>query len=611
MTEQVTTAPRIPLRDFFRNPEKSGFQISPDGKHISFTQPYENRMNVFVQNRETGETVQVTFEKDRDIAGYFWGSNNRILFIRDFGGDENFLLYAVDHTGENLDCLTPFENVRVGIVDELEEIDNEILISINQRNPEVFDVCRINIKTGAMEIVAENPGNVAGWLTDHEGKIRIAITSDGVNQSILYRRTEQDDFKTILTTNFRESVSPLFFDFKNENIYAASNIGRDKSAIIEFDIENGKETGVLFEHPEVDVDNLSFSKKRKVLTAISYTTWKRERKFLDAQTEELFKRLAQKLGKYEIGIADMDKAEEIFIVRTWSDRSLGAYYIYDFKADVLKKLADLSPWLNEDDLCEMKPIQYQSRDGLTIHGYLTLPKGVEPKGLPVVVNPHGGPWVRDTWTYNPEVQFLANRGFAVLQVNYRGSTGYGRKFWEASFKQWGKAMQDDVTDGVNWLIEQGIADPKRVGIYGGSYGGYCTLAGLAFTPDLYACGVDFVGVSNLFTFMKTIPPYWKPFLEMMYEMVGNPEKDIELLRSASPVFHVDKIKAPLFIAQGAKDPRVNVDESDQMVKALRERGVEVPYLVKENEGHGFRNEENKFEFYEAMEEFLEKHLLKK
>jgi dipeptidyl aminopeptidase/acylaminoacyl peptidase len=611
MTNEPTTAPRIPLRDFFKNPEKSGFQISPDGKHISFTQPYENRMNVFVQNRETGKTVQVTFEKDRDIAGYFWGSNERILFIRDNGGDENFLLYAVDHTGDNLDCLTPFENVRVGIVDELEEIDDEILISMNQRNPEVFDVVRMNIKTGEMKIVAENPGNIAGWVTDHDGKIRIALQSDGVNNSLLYRKTEDEDFKTILTTNFRENVSPLFFDFKNEHIYASSNIGRDKSAIIEFDIENGKETRVIFEHPEVDVESMSFSKKRKVLTAISYTTWKRERKFLDAQSEELFKKLQEKLTGYEIGITNSDKAEEIFIVRTWSDRSLGAYYLYDFKNDVLKKLADLSPWLDENELCEMKPIQYTSRDGLTIHGYLTLPKGVEPKNLPVVVNPHGGPWVRDAWTYNPEIQFLANRGFAVLKINYRGSTGYGRKFWEASFKQWGKAMQDDVTDGVNYLIEQGIADPKRVGIYGGSYGGYCTLAGLAFTPDLYACGVDYVGVSNLFTFMKTIPPYWKPFLEMMYEMVGNPEKDVELLKSASPVFHVDKIKAPLFIAQGAKDPRVNVDESDQMVKALRERGVEVPYMVKENEGHGFHNEENRFEFYEAMEKFLEEHLLKK
>ena len=259
-------------------------------------------------------------------------------------------------------------------------------------------------------------------------------------------------------------------------------------------------------------------------------------------------------------------------------------------------------------MAEMKPITYAARDGLTIHGYLTLPVGAEAKNLPVVVNPHGGPWARDRWGFNPEVQFLANRGYAVLQTNFRGSTGYGRAFWEASFRQWGLRMQDDITDGVNYLIEQGIADPEHVAIYGGSYGGYATLAGLAFTPDLYACGVDYVGVSNLFTFLQTIPPYWKPMLEMMYEMVGNPEELKEQFEQTSPALQADKIKAPLLIAQGAKDPRVNVAESDQIVEALRQRGVEVAYLVKENEGHGFHNEENRFEFYEAMEQFLAEHL---
>ncbi len=255
----------------------------------------------------------------------------------------------------------------------------------------------------------------------------------------------------------------------------------------------------------------------------------------------------------------------------------------------------------------MKPITYRSRDGLTIHGYLTLPRGGG-RNLPMVVNPHGGPWARDSWGYNPELQFLANRGYAILQVNFRGSTGYGRKFWEASFKQWGRTMQDDVSDGVAYAIKEGVADRKRVAIYGASYGGYATLAGLAFTPELYACGVDYVGVSNLFTFMKTIPPYWKPMLDMLHEMVGDPEQDKELLAAVSPVLHADKIRAPLFIAQGAKDPRVNKDESDQMVAALKKRGIDVEYMVKENEGHGFHNEENRFEFYEAMERFLDKHL---
>jgi dipeptidyl aminopeptidase/acylaminoacyl peptidase len=259
-------------------------------------------------------------------------------------------------------------------------------------------------------------------------------------------------------------------------------------------------------------------------------------------------------------------------------------------------------------MAEMKPISYVTRDGITIHGYLTLPVGGSGKNLPLVVNPHGGPWVRDSWGFNPEVQFLASRGYAVLQMNYRGSTGYGRKFWEASFKQWGKKMQDDISDGVKYVVDQGIANAKKVCIYGGSYGGYATLAGLAFTPELYACGVDYVGVSNLFTFMKTIPAYWKPELDRLHEMVGDPDKDKELLTAASPVFHVDRIRAPVLVAQGRQDPRVNIDESNQIVAALQKRGVAVKYLIKDDEGHGFHNEENRFDFYAAMEQFLATYL---
>lgn len=259
-------------------------------------------------------------------------------------------------------------------------------------------------------------------------------------------------------------------------------------------------------------------------------------------------------------------------------------------------------------MASVKPVEYKSRDGLTIHGYLTLPKGIEAKNLPVVINPHGGPWARDSWGYNGETQFLANRGYAVLQMNFRGSTGYGKEFWLKGAKEWGKKMQDDITDGVQWLITEGIADPKRVAIYGGSYGGYATLAGVAFSPDLYCCAVDYVGVSNMFTFMKTIPPYWEPYKAMFYELVGDPVKDSALLAEVSPAFHADKIKAPLFIAQGANDPRVNKAESDQMVEALKKRGIEVEYMVKDDEGHGFANEKNSIDFYKAMESFFARHL---
>ena len=602
---------RIPLRDFFRNPEKTSYRISLDGRFVSHTEPYERRMNVFVEPRgEMGQrkAVRVTSETTRDITSYGWKNNDTLVYVRDFDGDENFHLFAVDREGKNARDLTPFPGVKVEIVDELVEVDNELLIGMNQRDPQCFDVYRVNVMTGAMQLVAENPGDIVQWQTDHTGAVRIAIRSDGVNNTLLYRDKEGEDFREVITTSFKESLSPLFFTFDNSAIYAASNLGRDRMAIVKYDVANNRELEVIYEHPEVDIAGLDFSRKRNVLTLASYTTWKLQREFLDETTKTLYAQLAAKLPNFEISIVDHTKDEQVFIVKTSSDRSMGAFYLYDFTADKLEKLADVAPWLPAEQLAPMKPISYTTRDGLTINGYLTLPIGKEAKNLPIVVNPHGGPWVRDEWRYNPEVQFLVSRGYAVLQVNYRGSTGYGRKFWESSFKQWGRKMQDDVSDGVLWLIKEGIADPKRVAIYGGSYGGYCTLAGLTFSPELYACGIDYVGVSNLFTFMKTIPPYWTPFLESMYEMVGNPEKDKELLTAASPVFHVDKIRAPLFVIQGAKDPRVNIEESNQIVEALRKRGIDVPYLVKENEGHGFRNEENRFEVYEAMEAFLEKHV---
>lgn len=605
-----TMVKQIPVRDFFKNPEQAGYSVSPNGKFIAYEKPYQSRMNVFVRPIDGTQETRLTGETARDISGYFWKGNDRIIYLKDFGGDENFHLFSVDLKGENLKDLTPFEGVLAQVVDDLEEHETDMLIGLNKRNKEIFDVYRLNVVTGEMKMVAENPGNITGWVTDHEGRIRVASTTDGVNTTLLYREDETKPFKSVLTTTFKEGVTPLFFTFDNKYLYATSNLNRDKYAIVKFDIANGKELELIYENPEVDVSSMSYSRKRKVLTSIVYTMWKTERKFLDKTAEDRYKKVVAKLPGKEVSFTDMDKDENLFVVRTYSDRSLGSYYLYDSSKDKLTKLADVSPWINENDLVEMKPVKYTSRDGLTINGYLTLPKG-QSKNLPVVINPHGGPWYRDEWGYNPEVQFLANRGFAVLQMNFRGSVGYGRKFWEASFKQWGKKMQDDVTDGVQWLIKEGIADPKRVAIYGGSYGGYTTLAGITFTPDLYAAAVDYVGVSNLFTFMKTIPPYWKPFLEMIYEMVGHPEKDKELLASASPVMFADKIKTPLLIAQGAKDPRVNKDESDQMVAALKKRGVEVEYIVKENEGHGFGNEENRFEFYEAMERFLTKHLMKK
>jgi dipeptidyl aminopeptidase/acylaminoacyl peptidase len=608
LNENILKAKQIPLEDFFKNPEKSSYQISPNGDYFSFMAPYKSRMNIFIQKRGDSNSVQLTFEEDRDVSGYFWPNDNQIMFLKDDGGDENYHLFGVEIDGSNLVSYTDFEGVRAQIIDDLPGQDNFVVIGLNKRNKQVFDPYRLKLSSGELTMIAENPGNIQGWMFDHNGKLRIATAIvDGVNQSILYRENEEEEFKTIITTNFKEGFSPQFFTFDNKNIIGSSNLGRDKSAIVEFDPLTAKEVKVLYANDDYDVNGVGYSKKRKVITAAYYNSWKSERHYFDSVSKTTFENIQQQLPGYEIGLTGVNKEENTLIVRTYSDKSLGAYYIYTTVDNKLEKIVEVSPWIDENQMSNQLPINYKSRDGLNINGYLTLPKGYTmetAKNLPIVINPHGGPWARDGWGFNPEIQFLANRGYGVLQMNFRGSTGYGREFWEASFKKWGREMQDDITDGTKWLIEEGIADSNRIAIYGGSYGGYATLMGLVKEPNLYAAGVDYVGVSNMFTFMKTIPPYWEPMLEMMYEMVGDLEKDSNMLREVSPVFHVDKIKAPLFIAQGRNDPRVNVDESDQIVEAMKKRGVNVEYLVKDDEGHGFRNEENRFEFYRAMEKFL-------
>jgi dipeptidyl aminopeptidase/acylaminoacyl peptidase len=570
--------------------------------------PWERRLNVFVRDLDSGEETRVTDATERDIGGFLWANDDRLIYVQDRGGDENFRLYAVGRDGSNRLDLTPYDNVKCDIVDDLEDVDDEILFQMNRRNPEIFDVYRLNVHTGEMEMVAENPGNVQRWIPDHDGKLRMATTTDGVNTAILHRAREEDDWRTVATYNFKESATPLFFTFDGEAAYVASNVGRDKTAIFAYDLATGKEGRLLYENPEVDVWTLLQSRKRKVVTGVTYETDKPAYHFFDERRERIQEFLDEQLPGRFNAIVSSSKDETRYVVNSSSDRTLGSYHLLDAERMEVTRLFDISPWLREEDMAEMRPVSYESRDGLTIHGYLTLPPGAEPKDLPMVVHPHGGPWHRDSWGFDPEAQFLANRGYAVLQMNFRGSTGYGRKFMEASFGQWGLAMQDDVTDGVEWAVREGFADPDRLAIYGGSYGGYATLSGVTKTPDLYACAVSYVGVSNLFTWIEAIPPYWKPYLEMMYEMVGHPDEDAERFRATSPFFHADRIKAPLLVAQGANDPRVRKEESDQIVEALRSRGVEVEYLVKDDEGHGFRNEENTFEFYRALERFLAAHL---
>jgi dipeptidyl aminopeptidase/acylaminoacyl peptidase len=603
-------APVLPMEDFFKDAEKIGYRISPNGEMVIFRAPFQGRMNVFVQKLGDTTATPITRETERSIYDAFWESDNRIIYTKDQGGDENMHVLSVKPDGAGLIDHTPFEKVQATVVDILEDRPDELLIQHNKRNPQIFDVYLLNTATGEMKMVAENPGNITSWVTDHDGKIRAAVTTDGVNSSLLYRNTEQDQFKTVITTNFKETLSPLIFTFDNKNLICLSNLGRDKVALVEFDPLTAKEIKMIYENPDADISGLDYSKPRKVLTVVYYETDKAQKYFLDEETRKIDSLIQAKIPNYCFQITRKSKDESILLAYTYSDKYFGGYYMYNTKSGDFLKLADFKPWLKEEDMAEMKTITYQTRDGLTIQGYLTLPKGIEPKNLPVVVNPHGGPWARDSWGFNPEIQFLANRGYAVLQMNFRGSTGYGRKFWEASFKQWGRTMQNDITDGVKWLISQGIADSNRIAIYGGSYGGYATLAGITLTPELYTCAVDYVGVSNMFTFMNTIPPYWEPYRVMMQEMVGDPVKDSLMLAEVSPVFLVKNIKCPLFVAQGKNDPRVNIDESNQIVDSLKAMGVTVEYMVKDNEGHGFYNQENQFDFYRTMEKFLGEHLKK-
>ncbi len=603
----------IPIEEFFRNSEQSSYDISPDGMHISFMAPYKSRMNIFVREKDGDAVTQITFEEERDIDGYMWANNRRILFMKDDGGDENYQLYGVDLDGGDMRPYTNMKGVRTQIIDDLEEVEDEILIGTNQRNPEIFDPYRLNLKTGEMTMLAENPGNIQAWMTDHEGKLRIAYAIvDGVDQEMLYRDTEEEEFRPVIRTSFKEDVSALVFTADNKNVYAITNLGRDKSALVLMNPSTAEELEEIYTNDKYDISGVGWSNLRKKLTSVSYVAHKDTvRKFFDEASERINRRLAEAFPNYKFGTVAANKAEDMRIVYVGNDRTRGSYYFYDVKADKITKIADLSPWLREEELSSMYPVTYTTRDGLQIESYLTLPNECTldtARNLPTVVIPHGGPWARDYWGYDSEAQFLANRGYAVFQMNFRGSTGYGRKFLELSYKKWGQTMQDDITDGVLWLIGKGYSDPKRIAIYGGSYGGYATLQALVKTPELFACAVDYVGVSNLFTFLNTIPPYWKPMLEMMYEQVGNPETDKEMLAANSPALNADKIVRPLFIAQGANDPRVNKAESDQMVEALRKRGVEVDYMVKDNEGHGFHNEENRFDFYHAMENFLAKYL---
>ncbi|MGD8868787.1 MAG: S9 family peptidase [Gemmatimonadales bacterium] len=605
--------PVIPLTEFFDNPEIAGAQISPDGDYLSYLKPYEGKLNLYVRRFDSQDERLMTRDTVRPIMSYQWSvDGDQLLYLQDRGGNENFHVYSVPVEGEGdpqARDLTPFEGVRAFILDVPRERPGEILVALNRRNPRLFDAYWLDIESGDLTLVVENPGNFGGMLADDENQVRVAIGQGPAGESIIYYRESEDaDWQEVASYPAQETASPIRFHPDARHLYMATNHGdTDLTGLALLDLDDGELEWVERDpENEADLAGAVFSEVTDSLLATVY----------EGDTVRIYPKtgLARKvigdLREIHDGnpnITSMTLDEKAMVVSYDSPTDPGATYRYDSESGDSEFLFRPRPWLEPTQLAGMRPIQFTARDGMTIHGYLTTPVGVEARDLPMVLYVHGGPWARDDWGYDPVAQLLANRGYAVLQVNYRGSTGYGKAFYNAAVKEFAGKMHDDLIDGVSWAIGQGIADSTRVGIHGGSYGGYATLVGMTFTPEYFACGVDYVGPSSLITLIESFPPYWRPFLEgSWFRFVGDPaDPEVrEDLKTRSPLFHIDQIEDPLMVVQGANDPRVTKLESDQLVVALRDRGITTRYLVAPNEGHGFANADNRLALYRSMEEFF-------
>ncbi len=609
------------VEDYFQRPKSSSFQLSPNGKYLSYREKDErNKRHVFVKEVATGNVTRVIEEKEELIRGYGWINDERLLYVMDQGGNENYHVYAVNIDGTDNKDLTPYENVQASLLNSLKEQKDYIIISMNKDNPQVFEPYKVNVVTGESVklFVNDDPANpIAGYDFDKDGNLKgYTKMYNGTRAQYYYKPAGAADFELQNTVDWYDTFSVLAFNYATENpddAYVLTNLDSDKARIVLYDFKTRQLLEEVYANPQFDASIIGLSRKRN--WEIDYLGYEGEKVVIEP-VSETFKTIRANLERafkgYEYTIVDKTDDEDQYLVVVQSDRLYGKYYSYDAKTGETALLYDLMPQLKEEDMAEMRPLTFKSRDGLTIHGYITLPKAaLEGKKVPLVVNPHGGPQgVRDSWGFNPETQLFASRGYATLQVNFRISGGYGKEFLKAGFKQVGRKAMDDVEDGVRYAIEQGWADADKIAIYGGSHGGYATLMGLVKTPDLYRCGVDYVGVSNIFTFFDSFPEYWKPYKDMMKEIwydLDNPE-EAAIAKEVSPVFQLDKIKRPLFVVQGANDPRVNIAESDQIVKALRAKGFDVPYMVKYDEGHGFAKEENSIDFYRAMMGFLSRYL---
>ena len=615
--------PLIDRKIFFDDPEIDRARISPDGGFIAFRQEYNGIMNIWVKGSdEPFDKARPLTADERPIPGFFWSRDSRrILYVQDRDGDENFNLYAVDPyavTDQNNavaepGALTDAEGVQTRIVATPREKPEYVIVGINDRDPALHDLYMINIITGERELLFKNNHNIMSWTVDDHGRVRFASrqTPDGGTEIL---RLENNELERIYHVDFEEGARIVRLHEDEKRVYLATNKGRDVdlSRLILFNPDT-KEEELVEKDPEGEVDfgGAVFSEVTDELLATYYIGDKQRIYFHNDRFREDYDKIRRQTPEGEIHFVSRTRNEDIWLVSVSRDIDPGTMYVFDRNSGETQLLYHSRPDLPSEHLSQMKAIRYQARDGLEIPAYLTLPQGVEPENLAVVVMPHGGPWVRDTWGYDPQAQFLANRGYAVLQPNFRGSSGYGKKFLNAGNKQWGTGyMQHDITDGVKHLIDEGIADPDRIGIYGASYGGFAALAGLAFTPDIYSAGVSMVGPSNIITLIESVPPYWVPVLQSFMLRVGDPDdpEDRERLKEQSPLFSADEIQAPLLVAQGANDPRVPKRESDQIVAALQDKDQTVQYLVAPDEGHGFVRRENRLAFFVELERFLAGHL---
>ncbi len=596
----------IPLEVLLGHPERAGAQISPDGKRLSYVAPLDGVMNVFVGDAGSGDERPVTHDTDRGIQGYFWAHDNRhIMYVRDKDGSENYRLYDVDlETGVERD-LTPLDGVQCRLIAHRKDFPNDVLIGLNQANPQLHDVYHLDLTTGQLEKIAENPGFV-GWVVDAELKVRGAMTPlpDG-GAVIMVRDDEASDWRPLLQVppEDAESTGPLGFTKDGRAMYLQTSVGANTGRLVKLDIGAGT-TEVIAADPNYDITGAMVNPDTLEIEAVIVYRDRLEYQVFDDAVRGDIEAL-QRLSAGELLISGRNDDDTTWLVAFDNDVGPVKFYTWDRGTQTATFLFDHRPQLNDYPLVPMEPFSFTARDGLTIHGYRSFPAEAERANLPAVLTVHGGPWVRDGWGLDPEAQWLANRGYVCVQVNYRGSSGYGKEFLNAGNREWGAKMHEDLLDAIDHLVARGVIDPDRVAIYGGSYGGYAALVGATFTPDVFRCAISMVGPSNLNTLMDSFPEYWKPMIAMWHKRVG---EDKDFLWSRSPLSKVDDIKIPILIAQGENDPRVKRAESEQIVAAMKERGIDHEYVMYENEGHGLAKPENRLDFYHRADRFLAKHL---